>query len=160
VDATAWLGIWLKLAKAIKKAKRVYICGNGGSAANAIHIANDLISCGVKAHALTGDVATLTAIANDFDYESIFSRQLEALGSDGDLLVALSGSGRSANILKAIQAAQEIGMSTWAIVGAYNADIPAANLADNCTKWGADMQEAEEKQLYLGHKVMRWLKNS
>src|SRR5687767_1570316 len=109
----------LKLAKAIKKANRVYLCGNGGSAANAIHIANDLISCGVRAQALTGDIATFSAIANDFDYESVFSRQLECLGSPGDLLLALSGSGRSPNILKAIQAAKDQGMTSFAIVGEF-----------------------------------------
>lgn len=150
----------VKLAKAIKKASRIFICGNGGSAANAIHIANDLIACGVKAQALTGDVATLTAIANDFDYGSVFSRQLETLGCADDLLVALSGSGRSANVLQAIQKGNEIGMDTWAIVGEYNADIPAANIAKHSMKWGRDMQEAEEKQLYIGHRVMKWLKNS
>lgn len=153
-------GGYLKLGKAIKKASRVYLCGNGGSAANAIHIANDLIGCGVRAQALTGDVATLTAIANDFDYESIFSRQLDVIGSDGDLLVALSGSGRSPNILKAIQAAKDKGVRTFAIVGEWNVDCPAAVLADECVRWGKDMQDAEEKQLYLGHKVMRWLKAS
>ena len=150
----------MKLARAIKRAKRVFICGNGGSAANAIHIANDLISCGVKAQALTGDVATLTAIANDYSYISIFSRQLETLGCADDLLVALSGSGRSPNILQAIQKANDIGMDTWAIVGDFNDDIPAIHLAKHHTKWGRDMQEAEEKQLYLGHKVMKWLKSS
>jgi D-sedoheptulose 7-phosphate isomerase len=138
----------------------VFLCGNGGSAANAIHIANDLVSCGVRAQALTGDVATLTAIANDFDYESIFSRQLEVFGSAGDLLVALSGSGRSPNILKALQAAKDKGMEAWAIVGEFNQDSPATHIATHSMKWGKDMQEAEEKQVYLGHKVMRWLKSS
>lgn len=150
----------MKLAKAIKKANRVFICGNGGSAANAIHIANDLISCGIKAQALTGDIATLTAIANDFSYTEIFSRQLKTLGSFGDLLVCLSGSGRSANILSALQAATEIGISSWAILGSYNVSMPAEALAKHVIKWGRDMQEAEEKQLYIGHRVMKWLKSS
>lgn len=150
----------MKLAKAIKKANRVFLCGNGGSAANAIHIANDLVACGVRAQALTGDVATLTAIANDFSYVAIFSRQLEVLGCADDLLVALSGSGRSPNILQALQKGNEIGMDTWAVVGAYNDDIPAAHIAKHSIKFGKDMQDAEEKQLYIGHKVMRWLKAS
>ena len=150
----------MKLARAIKKAKRVYICGNGGSAANALHIANDLISCGIKAQALTGDIATLTAVANDVDYTSVFSRQLEVCGENGDLLLALSGSGRSPNILRAIGVAKEKGMATFAVVGGFSVDCPAAILADDCIKWGKDMQDAEEKQLYLGHKAMRWLKNS
>ena len=150
----------MRLAKAIKKAKRVYICGNGGSAANALHIANDLISCGIKAQALTGDVATLTAVANDFRYEEVFSRQLDVLAESGDLLVALSGSGRSANILGGIESARRRGAKTFAIVGEFNVDCPAAVLADDCIRWGKDMQDAEEKQLYLGHKALRWLRNS
>lgn len=56
--------------------------------------------------------------------------------------------------------AKEKGMKSWAIVGAYNEHIPAAHLADHCTRFGRDMQEAEEKQLYIGHKVMKWLKSS
>ncbi len=68
----------MKLAKAIRKAKRVYICGNGGSAANAIHMANDLVSCGIKAHTI--DMAFLTALANDYSYDAIFARWLEVVG--------------------------------------------------------------------------------
>lgn len=150
----------MKLAKAIKKAARVYICGNGGSAANAMHIANDLIACGVKAQALTGDIATLTATANDFSYEDAFAIPLRTLGCPGDLLICLSGSGRSPNILRALTAAKEIGAKSFSIVGEYNVDCPAAIMADQCIRWGKDMQDAEEKQLMLGHKAMRWLKSS
>ena len=150
----------IQFSKAIQRAKRVYICGNGGSAANAIHIANDLIACGIRAHALTGDVATLTAIANDFSYEQIFARQIRALGETGDVLIVLSGSGKSPNILEALRAAKVIGMETWAVVGEFNGKhCPAALLADNTMYFGADMQTAEERQLHVGHKVMKWLKS-
>src|SRR6185503_5933163 len=108
------------LADLIRKAKRVWIAGNGGSAANAIHWANDLLSCGVRAQALTADVATLTAIANDYSYGAVFSHQLKVLGDPGDLFIALSGSGKSPNILQAIATAKEIGMETYPIFGAYN----------------------------------------
>jgi D-sedoheptulose 7-phosphate isomerase len=147
----------VELAKAIKKAKRVYICGNGGSAANAIHIANDLISCGIKAHALTADVSTLTAIANDYSYEEIFSRQIRNFGEPGDLLIALSGSGRSANILRAIEAAKEMGMQTASIFGGYNNHSSAADIH---IQEGADMQAAERHQITIGHRAMKWLKSS
>ena len=133
----------MDLAKAIRKAKRVYICGNGGSAANSTHIANDLISVGIKAHSLTADVATLTAIGNDFGYQFVFSRQLKVFGEPGDLLIALSGSGKSPNILIAVKTAKEIGMSVWTIYGSER---------------GEEMQEAEEAQLALGHAAMLWLK--
>lgn len=151
----------MELAKAILKAKRVYICGNGGSAANAIHIANDLISCKIKAYALTADVATLTALANDYAYEQIFAMQIRAYGEPGDMLIALTGSGKSPNILAAIRAAKEKGVETWVMVGEYNGKHPPVALeADHVIRFGKDMQDAEERQIYMGHKVMRWLKNS
>ena len=146
---------------AVKAAKHVYLCGNGGSAANAIHIANDWVACGIKAHAMTGDVATLTAIANDHGYKHVFARQVEAMGEPGDLLVALSGSGASENVVEAIVAAKAKGLHTWAIVGGYNGKgVPAAVLAENVLYFGKDMQDAEERQIYIGHGVMRWLRSS
>ena len=147
----------LKLSEAVKKARRVYICGNGGSAANAIHIANDLISVGIKAHALTADVATLTAIANDFGYEDVFANQLLVFGEPGDLLIALSGSGNSLNILKAILTAKRIGMDTFAISGTF-ANPHALDYADNAASEGTTMQAAETYQLIIGHEVMLQLK--
>lgn len=124
------------MLEAIRIARRVYLCGNGGSAANAAHIANDLIACGIPAHALTTDIATLTAIANDHGYEEIFVRQLRVFGTPRDVLIALSGSGRSPNILFAVDYAKQIGMPVYCIFGA---------------ELGQDMQEAEEYQVKLGH---------
>jgi D-sedoheptulose 7-phosphate isomerase len=133
----------MTLAEAIKRARRVYIIGNGGSYANAMHIQNDLIACGVRAHTL--DPSTLTATANDHGFEYVFSKWLLAFGESGDLLIALSGSGKSPNILNAIQAAKIIGMDVWPIFGSER---------------GENMQQAEEAQLGLGHEVMRCLKSS
>ncbi len=136
----------MRLAKAIQKAKRVYIIGNGGSYANAAHIANDLLACGIKAFTL--DAASLTASANDFGYETVFARWITVLGEKGDLLIALSGSGKSPNILKAIEAAERIGMSVHRIFG------------DALVRTQGWMQGAEEHQLYLGHQAMLWLRSS
>jgi len=149
----------VRLAKVIKEAKRVYICGNGGSAANALHFANDLVSCGIRAHPLTGDVSTLTCIANDNDYTRVFARQIEVFAEPGDFVLCLSGSGRSPNILAALAAAKAVGAKAWAITGDYR-ETEAEKIADHCIKVGKDVQEAEEKQIYLAHKVMRWLKSS
>ena len=149
----------MDLADAIKRAKRVYIAGNGGSAANAIHLANDLIACGIKAHALTADVATLTAIANDYGYEYIFSRQLAVYGEEGDLLLVLSGSGNSRNVLEALLEADRKNIVSWAITGAYG-EPRAAQLADNAILVGHDMQAAENAQLEIGHQILRWLRNT
>lgn len=146
----------MRLAEDIKNARTVYLAGNGGSAANAIHIANDLISVGVKAHALTADVATLTAIANDYDYSQVFERQLATFGEKGDVLIALSGSGNSMNILRALLTAQQRGMKTWAILGEPGGK--AYSLADDRIVKGSTMQEAESAQLVIGHEVMLWLR--
>jgi len=148
----------MRLLDAILKAKRVFLCGNGGSAANAIHIANDLISVGVKAQALTADIATLTAIANDYAYEEVFSRQLFVLAEKGDLLIVLSGSGNSKNILFALAAAEKLQMDSFAIIGNYGAKSGAEEMANDCLKMGRNMQEAEEQQVYLGHAAMRKIK--
>lgn len=148
----------MQLAKAIKSARRVFICGNGGSAANAIHIANDLVACGIACEALSADVATLTAIGNDHGFEYIFSRQIKAKGQQGDLLILLSGSGTSKNIQQAIETAREKLVDTWLITGAYMK--PFATRAGNVTRRGQNMQEAEEAQLKIGHECMRWIKNA
>jgi len=126
----------------IRKARRVYLIGNGGSYANAAHIGNDLLSCGIKAYTL--DAAFLTATANDVAYEDIFARWIETLGEAGDLLIALSGSGTSKNITRAIRAAQMIGMHTHLVTHYLH---------------GRDMQQSEEDQIVLGHELMRALKN-
>ena len=147
----------MDITRAVKSARRVYLVGNGGSAANAIHIANDLISCGVKAHALTADVSTLTAIANDYSYADVFSALVKVFGEPSDLLIALSGSGNSPNVLRAIEAAKDVGMHTFAVVGAFS-EAKAAEIADEAIVRGETMQEAEEYQVWLGHEIMRQLK--
>lgn len=133
----------MKLADAIRKAKRVYLIGNGGSYANAVHICNDLLAAGVKAYTL--DPATLTASANDFGYENVFSRWLATVGEKDDLLIALSGSGKSKNIMNAIAVADEIGMP-YTLISDYLRTM--------------DMQRSEEHQLEIGHEVMRCLKST
>jgi D-sedoheptulose 7-phosphate isomerase len=146
----------MRTADAIRNAKRVYIIGNGGSYANAMHIANDLNTCGVRAHTL--DPSTLTAWANDFGYETVFERWIELNGEAGDLLIALTGSGNSKNIVYAIQAAKKLHMNTYAITGAYNPEPAVADVADVILRLGSNMQDAEEQQLWVGHEAMRSLK--
>lgn len=130
----------MTLSERIRTAKRVYIIGNGGSYANAIHICNDLIASGVRAHTL--DPATLTATANDYGYEHVFSQWLVTMAEPGDMLIALSGSGKSPNILRAIEFAYGLGMDVYKVFGAPK----------------LDMQSAEEEQIKIGHNVMRELK--
>ena len=143
-----------QLVQHILNAKRVYLCGNGGSAANAMHIANDLVSCGVRAHPLVADVATLTAIANDYGYHHVFSRQLNVFGEKGDLLIALSGSGESRNIINAIDEARHKGMT----VAVLSRDGSTAHaMADFFMETPPDMQDAENAQIFYGHQAMKML---
>ena len=148
----------MKLADDVKQANRVFLIGNGGSAANAIHIANDWVACGIDARPLPADIATLTAIANDFSYAEIYSKVIMAIGRAGDLLVALSGSGNSPNVVHGLGAAKDRAMKTVLVTGAYHATCDAEKHADRVLRLGADMQAAEEMQLWVGHEVMRCLK--
>lgn len=133
----------MQLADRILKANKVYIIGNGGSYANASHIANDLLSCSVKAYTL--DSATLSAFANDHGWENAFAKWIGIVGEPGDLLIALSGSGTSPNILNACAVAERKGMDVHREYGAPQ---------------GFDMQCAEERQIFIGHEVMRCLRQS
>lgn len=102
-----------KCIDALKKGKKIFICGNGGSATQSSHFAAELIGKykynrkALPAIALTNDMASITAIANDYGYKYVFTRQLEALANPGDVLIALSTSGRSENVLNAIKWAKE-----------------------------------------------------
>lgn len=131
----------MELADRIRNAKRVYIIGNGGSYANAVHIQNDLEMVGIRAHTL--NPASLTRTGNDFGYERAFSDWIALHGERGDLLIALSGSGRSPNILLACAVAEELGMDVYREFGEPR---------------GLGMQDSEEAQVRLGHDLMRALK--
>ncbi|HWO27071.1 MAG TPA: SIS domain-containing protein [Kofleriaceae bacterium] len=112
--------------------KKILLCGNGGSAADAQHIAAELVGRYVlerrplPALALTTDTSALTAIANDYGYEHVFTRQVEALGAPGDVLVAITTSGTSKNIVAAVEVARRIGMKVIGLTGAKGAAFVAA----------------------------------
>jgi len=114
---------------AVKSGGKVMICGNGGSAADAQHFAAELVNRfemnrrGLAAVALTHDASVITSIANDFSFDQIFSRQVEALGRPGDLLLAISTSGASPNVIAAVDRAGEIGMSVIALTGKNGGEL-------------------------------------
>ena len=142
--------------------RHIFLCGNGGSAANAMHIANDLLYLrskgkGIKVTALPANQAVLTCLANDIGYDNIFSFQLEQLGQEGDILIVLSGSGNSKNIIKAVETAKKMRISTCAILGFDGGKC--LNLVDISINFPInDMQIAEDLQLIVGHMLMQWLK--
>lgn len=112
-----------KIVQALVADGKLLVCGNGGSAADAQHFAAEMVGRfererpGLAAVALTTDTSALTAIANDYDYDLVFSKQVHALGRAGDILVAISTSGNSANVIAAIHAAHDRGMSVIAFTG-------------------------------------------
>jgi D-sedoheptulose 7-phosphate isomerase len=107
----------------LKAGGKLLICGNGGSASDAQHFAAELVGRfettrpGLAALCLNTDTSNLTAIANDFGYEQVFSRQVEAIGKPADCLVALSTSGNSVNVLKAVASSKSMGMTTLGLLG-------------------------------------------
>ena len=158
------------LRKVWSESRNVFICGNGGSAANAIHMANDfhygIGACGegpsqsgLKVEALPSNSAIVTCLANDIGYENIYSNQLEAKASKSDLLIVLSGSGNSPNVVNALKKANDIGMKSYAILAfsgglcKQHADVAIHFKID-------DMQIAEDTQLIVGHTCMQWLSSN
>jgi D-sedoheptulose 7-phosphate isomerase len=152
-----------ELAEIWNSKRNLFICGNGGSAANALHLATDLIygigkgiRPGMKVHALTANAPVMTCLGNDTSYDQIFSCQLEALGTPGDVLITLSGSGNSPNILHVLEKAKSLGIKTWAVLGFSGGK--AKSLADDTIHFPVeDMQLAEDFQMIVGHMLMKAL---
>lgn len=117
------------MVESLLKEGKILSCGNGGSAGDAQHFSAELLNRfekerpGLPAIAITTDSSTLTAIANDYDYNEIFSKQVSALGNDRDVLLAISTSGNSPNVIRAIKAAHDRGMGVVALTGRDGGDI-------------------------------------
>ena len=145
-----------RLADVLAAGGRVFFCGNGGSAADAQHLASELTGRfmadrrPLAAIALSTDSSALTSIGNDYGFEQVFERQLRALGQRGDMLVAISTSGQSPNVLRAVQAAREIGVSVVGLLGRDGGAI--APLCDEtlvvASRTTARIQEAH---IFIGH---------
>lgn len=112
IKAAGWL-----IASAFQNHHRLFICGNGGSAADSQHLSGELIPMGLPAMSLTTDTSAMTAISNDLNFEHIFAKQIEALGRHGDVLLGISTSGQSMNVRYAIAQAHMQGLSTIALTG-------------------------------------------
>ena len=122
------------ICEALTSNRKILVCGNGGSAADAQHIAAELVGCYEKqrrswpAVALTTDTSALTAVSNDLGYEQVFARQVAGLAQAGDVLIAISTSGKSKNVLRAAEVASERGCKTIALTGATT--DPLGSLCD------------------------------
>lgn len=125
-----------EILKAFKSGHKILLCGNGGSAADSQHIAAEFIGRfklerpSLPAISLTVDTSALTALANDYAYEKVFSRQVEGLGQKGDILIGISTSGNSKNVLEAVRTAKKIGILTVGFTGADGGVL--AGEADLC----------------------------
>jgi D-sedoheptulose 7-phosphate isomerase len=140
----------------LKGGRKVLLAGNGGSAADAQHIAGEFVSRfkldrpGLPAIALTTDSSILTAIGNDYGYEKLFARQVQALGGPGDLFIAYSTSGKSPNILRALEQARAMGLVNVGMTG--NQGGPMRDLCDYCLEVpSAETPKIQEGHLVLGH---------
>jgi D-sedoheptulose 7-phosphate isomerase len=151
------------LGDATQSRRQVFLCGNGGSAGNAVHLANDFLygvakkpGSALRVIALPANPAVLTCLANDEGYDRIFEIQLRELANRGDVLIVFSGSGNSPNIVKVLEAAREMGVRSYAVLGFTGgkckdlADVPIHFAVD-------DMQISEDMQLVIGHMLMQWL---
>jgi D-sedoheptulose 7-phosphate isomerase len=141
---------------------KILWCGNGGSAADSQHLAAEMVGRfrrerrGLPSVALTTDTSILTAIANDYGYSSVFSRQVEALGSPPDMLVGISTSGSSANVIAAMEMARSLGLKTVALTGAGGGKM--AELAEvNLAVASNDTARIQEVHILAGHMLCDWV---
>ncbi|WP_229073223.1 SIS domain-containing protein [Actinoplanes sp. DH11] len=151
-----------RLAHHLGRGGRLLVAGNGGSAAEAQHLAAELVGrlrderMPLSAIALTPDSSAVTAIGNDYGFEEIFARQVRAHGRAGDVLLVLSTSGRSPNLVRAVEAAKEIGVHTWALVG--QAPNPLAEICDEALCCPSpDSQVVQELHLVSVHVMCEYI---
>jgi len=150
---------------ALKNGKKIILFGNGGSAGDAQHIAAELTGRykierrGLPGIALTTDTSALTAIGNDYGYDRVFERQLEALGSSGDVAIGISTSGNSSNVIKAFETAKKLGIET---IGMSGRDGGAMNhsCAINLIVPSYDTPRIQEMHITIGHIICQLIDNA
>lgn len=155
----------ISIAEALKNGNKVLFCGNGGSAADSQHIAAELVGrfkkerAALPAIALTTDTSIITALANDYEYSIVYSRQVEALGQEGDVLVGFSTSGNSANVLKAVETARTKGLITIGFLGADGGKLKGlVDIALVVPYNGSD--RVQEIHILIGHIVCDLVESS
>lgn len=150
-----------RLAEAIRSGKKVLFCGNGGSAADAQHLAAEFVGRfqlerrALPALALHTDTSTLTSVANDYGFGEVYARQVEAHGREGDVLVAISTSGKSESILRAARKARELGIPVVAMTGSGGGALK--DLADVWLAAPSDVTaRIQECHILIGHFLCDW----
>lgn len=145
-----------KLVESLNSGGTLFWCGNGGSAADSQHLSAELVGRFVKTRralrsiSLTTDTSVLTCVANDFDYDNVFSRQIEALGRPGDVLIGMSTSGNSQNIVNALSTAKNMGLLTVALLGKSGG--ACKHLADKTLLISSESTaRVQEAHIIIGH---------
>jgi D-sedoheptulose 7-phosphate isomerase len=150
---------------ALQSGKKILLCGNGGSAADAQHLAAELVGRYKKdrpalaAIALTVDTSILTSVANDYGYESVFTRQVEALGKPGDILIGFSTSGNSRNVNAAIQRANELGLITIGMTGEQGSRLKELAANTICVP-SSVANSIQEMHIAIGHLMCDFIEQS
>jgi D-sedoheptulose 7-phosphate isomerase len=147
------------VASALAAGRKLLLFGNGGSAADAQHLAAEFVGRFLKdrqplpAIALTTDTSALTAIANDYGYDEVFARQVRALGAEGDVAIAISTSGRSPNVLRGVEAARERGLRTIGLTGGDGGTL--AGMVEVSLRVSASSHSArvQETHILIGHVI-------
>lgn len=154
-----------KMTRAIVNGNKVLWCGNGGSAADSQHLAAELMGrfrrerCGLPSMAITTDTSILTAIANDYGYEKVFQRQVEALCVKGDVVVGISTSGNSGNVIAALETARRIGAFTVAFTGLTGGLVKDAADLTLCVP-STDTARIQEAHILCGHMICDFIELS
>ncbi len=151
--------------KTIQNGNTILLCGNGGSASDSIHISSELVGKfeknrkAISSISLSSNISNITAIANDFGFEHIFSRQIEAIGKKGDLLIAISTSGNSQNILNAINYAKLNGLTVVAMTGENGGKI---NEIDCITLKvpNSNVARIQEMHILVGHIISKYIEEN
>ena len=154
--------IAVAMTATLRAGRKVMWCGNGGSAGDSQHLAAEMVGRfrrerrGFASIALTTDTSILTSLANDYGYEAIFARQVQALGIEGDLVVGISTSGNSRNVLAALEVARELGITTVAFTGQGGGKTAAA--ADHLFAVSSrDTARVQEAHILAGHLLCDWV---
>ena len=154
------LGATAAIVEALRGGGKILLCGNGGSAGDAQHLATEFVSTltvdrrreAIPAIALTTDSSLLTAVANDFGFDGVFARQVEALGRGGDVLVGISTSGNSENVVQAFERARATGIRTIALTGASGGKLgPLADIEINVPS--SETSHVQEAHIAVGQLI-------
>ena len=165
-DAAATIAAAAEIMKrSLQSGGKIMFCGNGGSAADAQHLAAELMGRYLKdraplpALALTVDTSALTAIANDYSYDEVFARQLRGIGRRDDVLVGLSTSGNSANVVRAIETARDLGIVSLALTGQQGGRM--AEIADHVIRAPATRTNSiQEMHIVIGHMLCGFIEEA